>query len=47
MKLVTLQKMADALERLEPQIVIPEEVRVRAERSIRRMLEISQRLGLV
>lgn len=47
MKLVTLQKMADALERLEPQIIIPEEVRVRAERSIRRMLEISQRLGLV
>lgn len=47
MKLITLQKMADALERMEPQIVIPEEVRAKAERSIRRMLEISQRLGLV
>ncbi|HIW10579.1 MAG TPA: quinolinate synthase NadA [Candidatus Rikenella faecigallinarum] len=47
MKLVTLQKMADALEQLEPQIVIPEETRVRAEKSIRRMLEISSRLGLV
>lgn len=47
MKLVTLQKMADALERMEPQIVIPEEVRVRAEGAIRRMLDISQRLGLV
>ncbi|MDE5944767.1 MAG: quinolinate synthase NadA [Rikenella sp.] len=47
MKLITLQKMADALERMEPQIVIAEEVRAKAERSIRRMLEISQRLGLV
>lgn len=47
MKLITLRKMADALERMEPQIVIPEEVRAKAERSIRRMLEISQRLGLV
>lgn len=47
MKLITLQKMADALERLEPQIVIPEAVRVRAEGAIRRMLDISRRLGLV
>lgn len=47
MKLVTLRKMADALERMEPQIVIPEEVRARAEGSILRMLDISKRLGLV
>lgn len=47
MKLVTLQKMADALEQLEPQIIIPEETRLRAEKSIRRMLEISSRLGLI
>lgn len=47
MKLITLQKMADALERLEPQIVIPEAVRVRAEGAIRRMLDISRTLGLV
>lgn len=47
MKLVTLQKMADALEQLEPQIIIPEETRLQAEKSIRRMLEISSRLGLV
>lgn len=47
MKLVTLQKIADALERLEPEIVIPEEVRAKAEKSIRRMLDISARLGLI
>ncbi|WP_298064245.1 quinolinate synthase NadA [uncultured Rikenella sp.] len=47
MKLVTLRKMADALERMAPEIVVPEQTRVRAERSIRRMLEISQKLGLV
>lgn len=47
MKLVTLQKMADALERLEPQIVIPEDTRARAEKSIRRMLDISKKLGLI
>ncbi len=47
MKLVTLRKMADALERMAPEIVVPEQTRVRAEKSIRRMLEISQKLGLV
>lgn len=47
MKLVTLRKMADALERMEPEIIIPEEVRVKAEKSIRRMLDISKKLGLI
>lgn len=47
MKLVTLRKMADALERMEPEIVIPEDVRVKAEGSIRRMLDISKTLGLI
>ena len=47
MKLVTLPKIAAALETLQPEIVIPEETRRRAEGSIRRMLEISERLGLV
>lgn len=47
MKLVTLQKMANALERMEPQIVIPEDTRVKAEKSIRRMLDISAKLGLI
>lgn len=47
MKLVTLKKMADALERMEPEIVIPEDIRVKAEGSIRRMLDISKSLGLI
>lgn len=47
MKLVTLQKMANALEHLEPQIVIPENTRAKAEKSIRRMLDISAKLGLI
>lgn len=47
MKLVTLKKIADALERMEPEIVIPEDIRVKAEGSIRRMLDISKTLGLI
>lgn len=47
MKLVTLRKMAEALEHMSPEIVIAEEVRIRAERSIRRMLDISKQLGLI
>lgn len=47
MKLVTLQKMANALERMKPEIVIPEDTRVKAEKSIRRMLDISAQLGLI
>lgn len=42
MKLNTLEKLRDCLATLEPQIVIPEEIRVRAERSVRRMLEIKR-----
>ncbi|MEA3187479.1 MAG: quinolinate synthase [Chthoniobacter sp.] len=41
MKMNTLEKLHDALLHLEPQIVMPESVRVRAERPIRRMLELS------
>lgn len=47
MKLVTLEKIATALETLSPEITLDEEVRVKAERSIRNMLDISQRLGLL
>ena len=41
MKLNTLEKLRDALERLEPAIDLPEDVRARAERPMRRMLEWS------
>lgn len=42
MKLNTLEKLRNCLATLEPEILIPEEIRVKAERSVRRMLEISR-----
>ena len=42
MKLNTLEKLRDCLDYLEPEILIPEETRVKAERSVRRMLELSR-----
>jgi quinolinate synthase len=41
MKLNTLEKLRDALYNLEPEIVLPEPIRARAEMPIRRMLEWS------
>jgi quinolinate synthase len=42
MKMNTLEKLRDCLDYLEPEIVMPEELRVKAERSVRRMLELSR-----
>ena len=42
MKMNTLEKLRDCLRNLEPQIIIPEEIRARAEVPIRRMLELSK-----
>ena len=42
MKMNTLEKLRDCLATLEPQIHIPENVRSKAERSVRRMLELSK-----
>ncbi|MEI6033517.1 MAG: quinolinate synthase NadA [Verrucomicrobiae bacterium] len=42
MKLNTLEKLRGCLSDLSPEITIPEEVRSRAERSVRRMLDISR-----
>jgi quinolinate synthase len=42
MKLNTLEKLRDCLDYLEPEITIPEPVRLRAERSVRRMLELGR-----
>jgi len=42
MKMNTLEKLRDCLERLEPRIEMAEDLRVRAERSVRRMLELSE-----
>ena len=41
MKLNTLEKLRDCLANLEPQIHIPEGTRAKAERAVRRMLELS------
>jgi len=42
MKLNTLEKLRDCLDYLEPEITIPEPIRVKAERSVRRRLELSR-----
>lgn len=42
MKMNTLEKLRDCLETLRPEIVIPENIRVKAECSVRRMLELSR-----
>ena len=41
MKMNTLEKLRDSLANLAPEILIPEEIRARAELPIRRMLELS------
>lgn len=40
MKLITLQRVADALQNLEPVIKIPEEIRIKAKKTLKRMMEI-------
>ena len=42
MKLNTLEKLRDCLAALQPEILIPEDTRATAERSVRRMLDISR-----
>jgi quinolinate synthase len=42
MKLNTLEKLRDCLDYLEPEITIPEPIRQKAERSVRRMLEVGR-----
>jgi quinolinate synthase len=43
MKKVTLPKLAWSLERLQPRVTVPDEIRRRAVRSLERMLEVSSR----
>ena len=43
MKMNTLEKVLDCLERLEPRIELPEDILKRARLPIERMLEISAR----
>lgn len=46
MKLNTLEKLYLCLKNGQPEIIVPEDIRVGAEKSIRRMLDISAQLGL-
>ncbi|MEI7594394.1 MAG: quinolinate synthase NadA [Bacteroidota bacterium] len=46
MKLITLEKILACLKNLQPQINIEEDIRLKAEKPIRKMLEISEKLGL-
>lgn len=46
MKLTTLDKIKQCLNEMEPQIELNETIRVKAEKPIRKMLEISAKLGL-
>ena len=41
MKMITLEGTRDALRALAPEIVVPEEIRLRAARALERMLELS------
>lgn len=42
MKMNTWGKLRDCLDTLELQILIPEDIRIKAERSVRRLLELSR-----
>jgi quinolinate synthase len=46
MKLNTLEKVYLCMKNEIPEILLPEEIRIPAEKSIRRMLQISAELGL-
>lgn len=46
MKLNTLEKLYLCLREGQPEIIVPEDIRIGAEKSIRRMLDISAQLGL-
>lgn len=46
MKLITLEKIYNALEKEKPEIYIDSEILLKAQRPIRRMMEISEKLGL-
>jgi quinolinate synthase len=46
MKMNTLEKLYLCLKNEQPEIFVDEEVRVKAVKSIERMLEISERYGL-
>ena len=46
MKLITLEKIYNSLDKEIPEIVIDTEILLKAQRPINRMMEISKKLGL-
>ena len=46
MKMITLKKLYNCLKYELPEVTLNEEIRIKAEKPIRRMLEISEKLGL-
>ncbi len=46
MRLNTMEKLYDCLKNEQPEILVDEEIRLKAVKSIQRMLEISEKLGL-
>jgi quinolinate synthase len=45
MKLITLGKIAQSLEKMQPQVKVPKGIRVRAGAAIDRMLAVSSQAG--
>jgi quinolinate synthase len=46
MKLITVKKIYETLKNETPEILLDEQIIIKAEKPIRRMLEISERLGI-
>jgi quinolinate synthase len=42
MKLITLEKVLSSLEEMDPEVKVPEEIRLRAKAAVDRMLKLSQ-----
>ena len=46
MKLITIEKILNCLKNEKPEIIIDKEIIIKAEKPIKRMMEISEKLGL-
>ena len=46
MKLITLEKILNCLKNEKPEIILDNEILLKAQKPIRRMMEISEKLGL-
>jgi quinolinate synthase len=46
MKLITIEKILNCLKNEEPEITLDNKIIIRAQKPIKRMMEISEKLGL-